>query len=436
MSDAPYVHDQSETRSDRRGQPAIVVALTFLTVGFTVLVSAYMLDANGIPYGIAGGSPLFKIHPMTYCGLVAVGAAIVASPDPVSFVRRHIERFPGTAYFVVILVIMIIWTAIIQRQPLTSLIDTFLSAILLIYLISNLTPRQHRILTNAVHIVMCANAILGMIEVATGWRLTPLVVFGVNLTWDWRASAFFGHPLENALMTGLYTLMLAFGADARLTLPARLAIIALECASQVAFGGRTAMSLTFLILGLRALFLFGGVLRGDRFDPRLAALVLIVLPLGIGAFLVAYNGGLFDRLLERFTDDNGSAATRVALLRIFFSFPFTDLLIAPPPDLLNEGTYMEGTDAGIESFEFGFFLQYGLLISLTFFCGLAGFTFDLWRIGGRWALLHIFVFYLIASGAASLSVKTQTLAQFTVLFLTVEAVPALGEWRRRRADRG
>lgn len=435
MSYAPYVHDEAARRA-RAGRPMAIVVLIFLTVGFTILVSAYMLDANGIPYGVAGGSPIFKIHPMTYCGLVTLIAATLASPDPVGYIKRKIDRFPGTSYFLVILIVMVVWTAVIQRQPLTSLIDTFLSAVLLIYLIPDLTPAQHRFLTNCIHLIMCANALLGLAEVATGWRLTPLLVAGTELTWDWRASAFLGHPLENAMITGLYTLMLAFGADARLSLPARLAIIALECTAQIAFGGRTAMSICFAILGLRAIYVFFGVLRGDRFDPRLAAIILMILPLGIGALLVANDAGLFDRLIERFTNDGGSAATRVSLLRIFFSFPFSDLLVAPPPDLLAEGVYMEGTDAGIESFEFGFFLQYGLLISLSFFCGLAGMTFDLWRIGGRWALLHIFYFYLVASGAASLSVKGQTLAQFTLLFFTIEAVPSLADWKRRGSDRG
>lgn len=435
MAYAPHVHDQMADRA-RPGRPLVVVALIFLTVGFTVLISAYVLDAHGIPYGIAGGNPLFKIHPMTYCGLITLAAATLSNPDPAGYIKRKIERFPGTSYFLVILVLMVVWTAVIQRQPLTALIDTFLSAILLVYLISDLTPRQHRFLTNCIHVIMCANALIGLAEVATGWRLTPLLVSGTELTWDWRASALFGHPLENAMITGLYTLMLAFGADARLPLPARLAIIALECTSQAAFGGRTAMSICFAILGLRALYIFIGVLRGDRFDPRLAAVILMILPLGIGTLLVAYDAGLFDRLIERFTNDSGSAATRISLLRIFFSFPLTDLLIAPPPDLLAENVYLEGTDAGIESFEFGFFLQYGLLISLSFFCGLAGMTFDLWRIGGRWALLHIFYFYLVASGAASLSVKGQTLAQFTVLFMTIEAVPSLADWKRRRAERG
>ncbi len=427
MTYASHGHSRSTVRVIRNGPPALVVGLIFLTVGFTILVSAYMLDAHGIPYGIAGGNALFKIHPMTYCGMVALISAMIASGDPVDYVRRHIERFPGTSYFLVILVLMVAWTAVIQKQPLTALIDTFFSAILLIYLISDLTPRQHRFLTTCVHVVICANACLGIVEVASGWRLTPLLVAGTELVWDWRASAFFGHPLENAMVTGLYALMLGFGADARLPVFLRIAMIGLMCVSQAAFGGRAAMVLSFAILGARAFVMFLGVLRGNRFDPRLAALILMAIPLIGGVFLVAFNSGLFDRLIERFVDDQGSAATRVALLRIFYGFPLTDLLIAPPPDMLAEQIYLEGTDAGIESFEFGFFLQSGLLISLSFFCGLAAMTFDIWRIGGRAALVHILYFYAVASGAASLSVKGQTLAQFVVLFMTVEAVPSLFE---------
>lgn len=412
-------------RPARRGLPLPIVGLVFLTIGFTVLVSAYMLDSHGIPYGVAGGSPLAKIHPMTYCALLTMGLAIIASGDPKRYMRLHIDRFPGTSFFLLILILMVIWTAVIQRQPLTSLIDTFLSAILIVYLISDLTPRQHRLLTTLVHVFMCANALLGILEVGSGWRLTPLMVGGVNLTWDWRASAFLGHPLENAMLSGLYTLMVAFGADTRIRPFARIAIVGLQVAGLVVFGGRTAMILAYAVLLLRLAWLSIGVLRGNRFDPRMAAAIVMALPIVAGALLVAYDAGTFDKVLERFIDDNGSAATRISMLRIFNSFPLSDLLIAPDPSLLAEGIYQEGTDAGIESFEFGFFLQSGVLISIFFFCGLAGLTFDVWRVGGPAALLHIAYFYLVASGAASLSVKGQTLAQFALLFMTVEAMPSL-----------
>jgi len=388
-------------------------------------ISPFVLDSNGIPYTTPGGNPLFKIHPMTYLAVLAFIAAAIAYGNPLAYLARCAATFPGTAYFLVILVIMILWTLLIQHQPLTSLVDTFVPAALLIFLIPELTPRQHRALVIAIHLFMNANAMLGMVEVASGWRLTPLMLQGVSILWDWRASALLGHPLENAMLSGAYLLMLLFGADRTVPAPLRVAIIALQMAGLVAFGGRTAMVLSFGLVFLRMLMTTAGIIAGKRFDARIAGLVVAALPILIGVGLLAYDVGVFDRMIERFTNDGGSADTRISILRIFNSFPLYDLLMGPDPDVLVSKADIEGTTAGIESFIFGFFLQSGMIISLIFFCGLAAMTYDLWRIGSRTGLVSIVFFYTVAAGAASLSVKGQTLAQFAILFSTIEAMPSL-----------
>ena len=406
------------------GRP-IVTALTFLAVAVAMLLSAFALDSNGIPYTEAGGSPLFKIHPMTYLAVFAFIAAALSRGNPLKYLVSCAVKFPGAAYFLILLLMMILWTLLVQHQPLTSLIDTFLPATLFIFLISDLTPRQHRLLTVFIHIVLNANAILGVIEVSTGWRLTPITLQGVAIDWEWRASAFLGHPLENAMITGVYLLMMLFGADRGVKPPLRIGIIALQIIGLVVFGGRTAMVLAFLLVAVRVIILAGSLMRGMRFDPRVAGFIVMMLPIIVGIGLLAYDLGAFDRMIERFTNDGGSADTRVSIIRIFNSFPLYDLLMGPDPDVLVAKAYIEGTTAGIESFVFGFFLQSGMLISIIFFGGLAAISFDLWRVGGRVGLLHITYFFIVAAGAASLSVKSQTFAQFVILFTTIEAMPSL-----------
>ncbi len=413
--------DAVEPQPDR----PVVAFLTCLAVIVALMVSAFALVAFGIPYGVAGGNPLTKIHPMTYLAIAAFVAAAVSRGNPLRYIAECVQRFPGTAYFFVLLILMIVWTLVIQHQPLTSLVDTFVPAMLFIFLITDLTPRQHRWLTSFIHICMNVNAVLGIFEVVTGWRLTPIEIGEATLTWDWRGSAFLGHPLQNAMLSGVYLIMMIFGADRDVPPGVRTGIVALQIISELAFGGRAAMVLAYAIASLVLIWLGFGVLRGRRFDPRVGAAVLMVLPLIIGAVAIAYNLGVFDRMLERFTDDGGSAATRVTILRIFNSFPLSDLLMGPDPDVLVDKTISEGTDAGIESFVFGFFLQSGMLISIFFFCGLAAMTYDLWRVGGRAGIVSIIYFYIVAAGAASLSVKGQTLVQFVILFMTVEAMPSL-----------
>jgi len=390
-----------------------------------MLISAYVLDANGIPYDVDGGNPLVKIHPMTYLAVAAFGAAALSRGNPLRYLAECLAKFPGTAFFIVVLIVMITWTLLVQHQPLTSLIDTFVPAALFIFLISDLTPRQHRLLTIAIHLIMNANAMLGLVEVATGWRLTPITLYGEKIDWDWRASAFLGHPLENAMMTGIYLLMMLYGADRSVSPVLRMAIVAAQTGGLIAFGGRAAMVLAFALMAVKMISVFVSLLRGRRFDPRLAGLVVMVIPIVIGAGLLAYNLGAFDRMIERFTNDGGSAETRASIITIFNSFPLYDLLIGPNPDVLVTKTHFEGSIAGIESFVFGFFLQSGLIISIIFFFGLGALSFDLWRVGTRMAPLYLVYFYIVASGAASLSVKSQTMVQFVILFMTIEAMPSV-----------
>ena len=101
--------------------------------------------------------------------------------------------------------------------------------------------------------------------------------------------------------------------------------------------------------------------------------------------------------------------------------------MGPDQEVLSARTWVEGTTAGIESFVFGFFLQYGILISLIFFAGLAAFSAELWRLGSRYALVSLLYFYAVVAGAASLNTKSTTLMLLTALFLTVEARPAVSD---------
>jgi hypothetical protein len=424
MISEPLIWQGYDAPQDQSRRP-VVAFLTCLAVVVALMVSGFVLMEIGIPYASAGGNPLLKIHPMTYLAIIAFAAAALSRGNPLVYIAECAAKFPGTAYFIVILIIMIVWTLIVQRQPLTSLIDTFLPASLFVFLISDLTPRQHRLLTLFIHVAMNANAVLGIIEVTTGWRLTPIILDNAAVLWDWRASAFLGHPLENAMLSGVYLLMILFGADRSISPTLRIGIVVLQMLGLVVFGGRAAMVLAYAFVVLRVIALTGGVLRGRRFDARFAALIVMAVPIVIGAVLLAFDLGVFDRVIERFTNDGGSADTRVSILRIFNSFPLYDLLMGPDPDVLTEKTIAEGTLAGIESFVFGFFLQSGMLISIIFFCGLAAISYDLWRVGSRAGLIHIFYFYFVAAGAASLSVKGQTLVQFAILFTTVEAMPSL-----------
>ena len=412
-------------RTEASGVGAIGFLLQLATYAATILISTMLLEAVGIPYGSAGGSPLTKFHPMTYLSILAFLAVALRHGNPIDFFVRAIAQFPGVGLYLFLLVFLIVWTIVIQKQPVSGPIDTFLGPGLILLVAGRLSPEQNRVLTLFVHLAMLANALVGILELGSGWRLTPFILDGKVLDWDWRSTALLGHPLVNAVVTGIYTLMLFFGADRSMGPFTRVGMILLQIAAMGAFQGRTATVLSLGIMGIATLWMLIGILRGRRFDPRVAAAVLAGIPTTIGILLTAYSLGAFDKFISRFVDDGGSANARVSMIRIYNSFPLTELLWGPDPNVLMSRSFIEGAVAGIESFIFGFFLQYGILISVVFFVGLFAYTLELWRIGGRAAIVILTYFYVVAATAASLSVKTQVLAILTILFVTVEARPSV-----------
>ncbi|MDR3496599.1 MAG: VpsF family polysaccharide biosynthesis protein [Ancalomicrobiaceae bacterium] len=418
---------------------ALAIVLVFAAALTPFLISSMLLTAFNIPYDEAGGSPLTKIHPSTYLSVMALATYFVAKAQPIEFVLGTARRFPSLIVFVPILGLLFAWTVLVQHTPITTRLDTFMPPVIMLMLVADLSEAQHRLLTTLVHLVLNANALIGITEVATGLRLTPFTVSGEVISWDWRATALLGHPLDNAMITGLYLLALHFGADRAIPAWGRLAMMGLQLAGLVAFGGRTALVISLGIIAVSLGQRFLRVLCGERFDARIAAVIVVAVPIAIAGLIAAFQAGLFDRMVERFSDDSGSAATRVAMLRILASFSLHDLLLGPDQEVLTESMWIEGSFAGIESFIIGFFLQSGVLVSLILFLGLAAFAGDLWRIGSRQSLWLIGYYFAVSASSASLSVKTQSLVQFVVLIATIEARPSTsggrGEARPSTSDR-
>jgi hypothetical protein len=412
----------------------LVVLGTFLTVGATLLMSASLLLYMGIPYGEPGGNPLSKIHPATYIALVTFALNAIRRGNPLTYLGEVAKRFPGIPYYLIIWICLISWVIVVQRTPITGIVDTLLTPCLMFLLIADLTDDEHAFLALLVHVFMTLNASIGIIEVSTGWRLVPsFEALGKEVTYDWRGTALLGHPLGNASLTGAYILVLAFGADWRIPDWLRPILILLQFCAMVAFGGRAA---TVLVLaGILPALVWRGcrILTGGSFDARAAAVLAVVLPIGIGLILLAVDAGVFDKFAERFADDGGSAQTRVAMMRIMYSFNFSDLLFGPNPDELNTKMSVEGTPIAIESFVIGFFVQYGLGISIIFFAALAIFSYEFWRFGnaGIGTVYVIAYFYLVAAGSASLSTKSTIFMHFISVYMTVEARPSARDRRLR-----
>jgi hypothetical protein len=266
------------------------------------------------------------------------------------------------------------------------------------------------------HAIFAANALLALVELATKWQLTPLVLDGVLID-DPRSTALFGHPLENASTTGLYIIALAVGGGRDLPRPLRLAQMGLQLAAMIPFGGRAASVALLAVLAILLARQVAHALAGARFRPGDAALVVILVPLLVAGAIIAYDQGFFDILLARFVEDNGSARTRLTMFTMFQHFPWSDLLFGPDQKLLRSLMWTEGTEYGIESFPLALMLTYGIVPTLLLLAGLAVFLVDIvLRTRGR-AAWPVLFFLAVAVTSLSIGAKTLGLGQLVALCL-------------------
>ena len=180
--------------------------------------------------------------------------------------------------------------------------------------------------------IMFVNACLGIAEFAGHFRLTPFVAGGRLIVDDYRSTALLGHPLLNAGSTGLYALMLFFGADRALKAPLRLAMFLIQLVALVAFGGRTALVLTGVTIALGSLRPLADFLRGRPFDMRWALAGALAVPILLAAVATLSRcPAALDPLIERFTDDRGSAQARVVIFELFDAFSLERHSARPRP---------------------------------------------------------------------------------------------------------
>ncbi len=380
-------------------------------------LSHLMLGWLGVRYEVPGGSVLEKVHPGTWLALLAFLIAMFASSDPLGRLERITRRHGGLIFFAGAWLVLLFHAVINLRLPFTPLIDSFLLPMLLLVLLDELDDRRTRRIALFIHAFMAINALLGIFEVASGWRLTPFVIGELNQGDDWRATALLGHPLNNAGLTAIYLLMLALGS-AGLAAPLRLALFVLNLAAMPAFGGRVALVLLLALLAFIGLARLARVLAGARFSARAASLALLLAPLGAVILVLALDAGLLDRFLQRFIDDKGSAQARLLMLELMRHVPDQELLWGPDAARVAALMKQQGL-VGLESFWVAFLLTYGAFASLVFFAGLLAFLHDLWRAIGPRMVPVIAFFLLEASTSVSLSAKTTSLGLLVLMAMTL-----------------
>lgn len=413
---------------DSQGLLRLAQIFLVLAIAALFLLSNLMLATLGLNYEGAGGAAWQKIHPASYLAILGLAIMVLRSGNPLRFVDELIARQPGVLILTVGVGALLVFISLFIKGPVTQLIDTFVLPICLFVMLTRQSEPWLQRAALFVHAFMACNALLGLAEFLVGFRITPIIAEGIELTGDWRSSALLGHPLSNAALTALYAFMLVAGGGRDLPRPVVWGALLLQVLAMAAFGGRTATGLFFLF-AVPALCLAVWRFRG-RFEVSpgsaagLVALALVALMAGVALV----EAGFFDRFLMRFLEDQGSAAARQSMFYLLDRLPPENFLFGSDPELIATLQRLEGIPFGIESFWIAFVANYGLVMSALFFLTLFAFLRELNRVSAPASLYAIVMFILICSTSTSLASKTASLAVFvTLTAILLRKPPPLSE---------
>jgi hypothetical protein len=395
---------------------ALATPLLVASMLASFAVSSMALAAIGVQYDSPDGPMWQKLHPATYLAVLAMLFRVLGQSRPLAYVTGLARAFPGAAFFVAMWTSIVAYAALVQKSPLTLLIEPYPVALAALFAHDDLAPATRAFVRKALHAILVANVLIGIFEILTQNRLFPFVIAG-QLVEDGRSTALLGHPLLNASTTGAYLLCLFLGGDPRLRLVPRAIIVSLSLLGLLAFGGRTALVATCLIVGCVVLWKFVLFLFGGRVDLRRVAAVLAFSPVFVIGVAGAAATGMFDTTLARFIDDNGSAQARLIALQLLDTFDMGDLLFGPRPDVLTSTLNTLGISVGIESTWLGLAFSYGALITGFFVVGLFVLFWEYWRRARSGAVLLFVYFIVVISAANGLATKTLTFVQFSILLL-------------------
>ena len=209
-------------------------------------VSGGMLWYVGYNYEALTGNPITKLHPSTYLIFLLFAWRSITFGNPINYVVEVANRRPAAMLMVLIATVALVSVILRQRPNMAGLVDTFIAPAILVLVLSEQDERLTRKLRVVLHLVMTANALLALAEFATHTLVFPYRFEGLTFATDMRSTALQGHPLANAMLTAAYLLALVSGAKT-IPLPLKAAMIALQLAAMVAFGGRTGIVIVIVL---------------------------------------------------------------------------------------------------------------------------------------------------------------------------------------------
>jgi hypothetical protein len=391
-----------------------ILLCTALAVLAALTISPALLTHWKVQYVTAGGSFHEKLHPATYLVVTALCLALFRDGNPVQGLVRICASSAAVPLYLVCWLFLLVQTVLLER-PFTAIVDTFLLPLLFVLAIWQTAPPGRRALAWVVHLAILLNVAIGYYEYFAGQRIIPLTLGNVLVIGEWRSAALLGHPLVASGLVGAYVLALTLRPQLVPQPLLRLPLIVICLGSLMAFGGRTALVTTLLIIAICLAFELFRVLRGGRISLAGLIVGIGVVFVGAAAVFAMLQLGLFDKMLLRFSSDKGSALARFAMLDLLGHLDWNEIVFGPTVSRANALQNELGLEYGIENFWIASVVQFGLVHTMLITAALAAFLTMLLRRSSRAALALLVLMTAIAASSVSFSSKNIQLTQFVLL---------------------
>ncbi len=384
----------------------LLCSIIFLAVVF----NSYFLEYIGIQYVSEGGASLFKIHFYSYVGLLTFSLFFFR-------VRLNGIRNVLSSLFSVWLIFLgaIIYTicySLIKSGTAGSayLIDTLLVPTLLLPIVFSLSEKNKQIVLKILAVILIFNSLVAVYEYAVSKTLIDYEFekFG----YYFRSTAFFSHPLNNALITvSLCPLVLL-----SLKRISPVVMLAFFVAAVFAFGARTAFAVFVLSSPVMLWFVFFRSDRSSLSNPFLSFVKFYSIFLFAFSTLLAsvFYFDLGNRIFDNLNFD-GSAMTRFDLFYVFDFMSFNEVLFGARQELFdNLSLYIDNKI--IENFVILWLVTYGVFGSLPLIASFYYLMARLWKSANFLQGISIFVFCLVSISNNSLATKSSALLFFFIAF--------------------
>jgi hypothetical protein len=391
-----------------------------IAVLLTAVLSPFALAMIGWPYGTAGGSAIFKIHPATYFSCAVLGCLFFFVWQPQN--KAHLAEVaprPVLIYGLCTLITFAFNVLLVGAGEISFVIDSLFMPVVVLLLVSHLTPAQQRVIFKILLSVFVMNSLVGMAEVATGSRLFPYTIQGLDIIYDKRATAFMGHPLTNAALTAVATFFVLGYVRKPLHV---LSIIGLLYMGMIAFGGRSSLVLlTIALLGYGVYHFFASAKRQHLNLQTLAVItgVLFFAPFVLIYVMLGTTAG--QAFVERLAWDD-SASSRLQLFEIFRYISTAEIFLGTNSEKINALIAFSGLPWTIENGWVALFIRFGAILFGVYILGfsiLYRYLLKGLAVEGKIALA---LFVVIAFANNSIAAKTPMISIVCLLAITAKAM--------------